>query len=87
MPLIRFFFPFFSILFFSFSFLFKIFTKSSISILFVYFLSLIFPFLQSGETPLFLSSREGHIEAVKELLKWKANIDAPREVSGRDICS
>ena len=79
----RFFFP---LLFFFFSssflldFIFSFFFLTCFS-------SLNFSFLQDGETPLFLSSREGHIEAVKELLKWKANIDAPREVSGRDICS
>ena len=37
---------------------------------------------QSGATPLFISSQEGHIEVVKELIKGKANIDAPTKVSG-----
>ena len=44
--------------------------------------SFFFLFFQSGETPLFISSQEGHIEVVKELIKGKANIDAPMKVSG-----
>ena len=49
--------------------------------LFVFFYSF-FPFLQGGETPLMAASRFGHVEVVKELLKGKANIDAPKKVSG-----
>ena len=52
----------------------------------IYFLLIFFffffSFLKDGATPLFISSAHGHVEVVKELIKGKANIDAPWEVSG-----
>ena len=45
-------------------------------------LSFLFPFLKDGATPLFISSQEGNVEVVKELIKGKANIDARTMVRG-----
>ena len=61
---------------FSFVFVFVLFCPHEIYFLLRFLFLFFFSFFKDGATPLFISSQEGHVEVVKELIKGKANIDA-----------